>query len=132
MFRVTAMLEFENSAQAVDAWEQLFARATNTRIVGAGTSRVHTSYAKVQGEGVFDQFFVDTFAIVRRGVYTTPPRAYPLWIQPTGAQDAYPALNAAGELTHVEHDGRNWANLHGNGNSWEPGVFGWTDIGSAG
>jgi hypothetical protein len=132
MFRLIAMLEFENSAQAVDAWNQLLARATNTRIVGAGTSRAHTSYARVQGEGVFEQFFVDTFAIVRRGEYVKPPRLYPLWIQPTGAQNSYPALDAAGNPTRVEHNGRNWRNQHGNGNSWAPGVFGWEDLGSAG
>ena len=132
MFRLTAMLNFENEAQAVDAWNQLLARATNTTIVGAGTARAHTSYSRVEGEALIDQFFVDTFGIVRRGEYVKPPRTYPLWISVTGAQDSYPALNAAGEPTRVEHDGRNWQNAHGNGNSWAPGVFGWTDIGSAG
>ena len=130
MYRVTAYLEFEDEAQAVDAYNQLSARATNTTIVGMGTSQAHTSYARVQGpDGLINQFFVDTFGIVRQGEYTAPPNEYPLWVQPTGAQDSYPATNAAGEITRVEHDGRNWENSHGNGNSWAPGVFGWTDLG---
>lgn len=35
-FRLTAMLEFESEAQAVDAFNQMSARATNTRVVGMG------------------------------------------------------------------------------------------------
>lgn len=47
------------------------------------------------------------------------------WVQPTGAHDAY----AAG--AQVTHNGRLWENSHGDGNIWEPGVFGWTDLGPA-
>lgn len=43
------------------------------------------------------------------------------WVQPTGAQDAY----AAGAT--VTHNGQTWTNTHGDGNVWEPGVFGWTE-----
>ena len=46
----------------------------------------------------------------------------PAWVQPTGAQDAYPAG------AEVSHNGQNWRNTHGNGNVWEPGVFGWEEI----
>lgn len=41
------------------------------------------------------------------------------WVQPTGAHDAY----AAG--SSVTHNGETWVNTHGDGNVWEPGVFGW-------
>lgn len=44
------------------------------------------------------------------------------WVQPTGAHDAY----AAGAV--VTHNGSTWENTHGDGNSWEPGVFGWSVI----
>jgi hypothetical protein len=47
-------------------------------------------------------------------------QGYPAWVQPTGAHDAY----AAGEV--VTHNGQTWDNAHGNGNVWEPGVYGWT------
>ena len=46
----------------------------------------------------------------------------PEWTQPTGAHDAYPA----GAI--VTHNGKTWENTHGDGNVWEPGVFGWTEI----
>ena len=46
---------------------------------------------------------------------------WPAWVQPIGAEDAYPA--GAG----VSHNGRRWRNTYGDGNVWEPGVFGWTE-----
>lgn len=42
------------------------------------------------------------------------------WVQPTGAQDAYP-IDAK-----VFHNGRVWLNLTA-ANVWEPGVSGWRD-----
>jgi hypothetical protein len=42
------------------------------------------------------------------------------WVQPTGAHDAYPAG------ARVTHNGQTWTNIFGDGNIWEPGVFGWT------
>jgi hypothetical protein len=44
------------------------------------------------------------------------------WVQPTGGHDAY----AAG--AEVMHNGQHWVNTHGNGNVWEPGVFGWAMV----
>ena len=41
------------------------------------------------------------------------------WVQPTGAHDTY---NAGAVVTH---NGQTWDNTHGDGNSWEPGVYGW-------
>jgi hypothetical protein len=43
----------------------------------------------------------------------------PQWVQPTGSHDAYPAG------AEVMHNGQHWINTHGDGNVWEPGVFGW-------
>jgi hypothetical protein len=129
-YRLTAMLEFESEAQAVDAFNQMSARATNTRVVGMGTADEHTSYCRVDGPaGLISSFFVDTFGIVRQGTWIAPPNTYPLYITVTGAQDSYPATNAGGEVTRVEYEGNNWENTHGDGNSWAPGVFGWTDLG---
>lgn len=50
-----------------------------------------------------------------------PAEEWPEWRQPTGAHDAYPA-NAK-----VSHNDKHWINTYGDGNSWEPGVFGWTE-----
>ena len=48
-----------------------------------------------------------------------PSIEWPEWKQPAGAHDAY--KNGA----KVSHNGKHWINTYGDGNSWEPGVFGW-------
>lgn len=50
---------------------------------------------------------------------------YPEWVQPLGASDAYELGNI------VSHNEKLWecTEVDGGGkNSWEPGVFGWTEI----
>lgn len=52
--------------------------------------------------------------------------SYPIWKQPLGGHDAYPIGSK------VQHKGNNWECIQGNSdglNSWEPGVFGWKDLG---
>jgi len=46
---------------------------------------------------------------------------YPAWVQPVGAQDAYP-LGA-----RVTHNGLCWESVN-DANVWEPGAFGWIEI----
>jgi hypothetical protein len=48
-----------------------------------------------------------------------PPGAVTDWVQPQGGHDAY----VAG--AEVMHNGTHWVNTHGDGNVWEPGVYGW-------
>jgi hypothetical protein len=130
-YRLTAMLEFESEAQAIDAYNQLSARATNTVVVGMGTVNEHTSYCRVDGpDGMVSSFFVDTFNIVRQGTWVLPPNEYPLFIPPTGAHDSYPVTNAAGEPTRIEYNGRVYQNAHSGLNSWTPPTL-WTDLGPA-
>ena len=50
-----------------------------------------------------------------------PSIEWPEWKQPTGAHDAYEAG------AKVSHNGKHWINTYGDGNSWEPGVYGWTE-----
>ena len=50
-----------------------------------------------------------------------PGEEWPEWRQPLGAEDAYPAG------AKVSHNGKHWINTHGDGNVWEPGVFGWEE-----
>lgn len=45
----------------------------------------------------------------------------PEWVQPTGATDAY----AKGDV--VTHNGKTWES-DVDGNVWEPGVYGWTEL----
>lgn len=46
---------------------------------------------------------------------------YPAWVQPTGAHDAY----SKGDK--VTHRGKRWTSDVDN-NTWEPGVYGWTEV----
>lgn len=46
---------------------------------------------------------------------------WPEWIQPTGAQDAY----SSGDK--VSHNDKHWVS-DVDGNVWEPGVWGWTEV----
>ena len=50
-----------------------------------------------------------------------PPGQTVVWVQPTGAQDAYPLGQ---RVTHV---GFTWQSTVDN-NVWEPGVYGWSKI----
>lgn len=49
------------------------------------------------------------------------PEETPEWVQPTGAHDAY------AKDSIVMHNGKKWKS-DVDGNVWEPGVYGWTDI----
>lgn len=50
-----------------------------------------------------------------------PSIEWPDWVQPTGSTDAY----AKG--AKVSHNDRHWIS-DVNGNVWEPGVYGWTEV----
>ena len=50
-----------------------------------------------------------------------PTQEYPEWVQPIGAHDAY--ANGA----KSSHNGKNWVSTC-DGNVWEPGVYGWTEV----
>lgn len=51
---------------------------------------------------------------------TPQDNSTPIWVQPTGAHDAYPRSFV------VTHKGLTWMNTGSDANVWEPGVFGWT------
>ena len=50
-----------------------------------------------------------------------PAEEFPGWIQPVGATDSYP-LGAK-----VSHNDKHWISDYDN-NTWEPGVFGWSEV----
>ena len=50
-----------------------------------------------------------------------PKEEYPAWIQPVGAEGAY----ALGDK--VSYNGKKWEST-ADGNVWEPGMYGWTEI----
>lgn len=49
-----------------------------------------------------------------------PAEEWPVWRQPLGSEDAYPAD------AKVTYQGERWVNTYGDGNIWTPGVYGWT------
>ena len=49
-----------------------------------------------------------------------PAQEWPEWIQPTGAHNAY------AQGAKVSHGGKRWVSDVDN-NTWEPGVYGWTE-----
>ena len=51
-----------------------------------------------------------------------PTEEYPEWSQPLGAHDAYE------QGAKVSHNGKKWTSDVAN-NVWEPGVYGWTEVG---
>jgi hypothetical protein len=51
-----------------------------------------------------------------------PSEEYPEWFPPKGAHDVY----TIGDK--VSHNGKKWINELYEANSWEPGVFGWTEV----
>jgi len=116
-------------AQATDLLAQIHARMQNTTVGGIGGPGERTSYVRHEADGVLVSMrHVDQFGIVRVGEYVAP-NPYPLHIMPTGAHDSYPVLDLRGNPTRVMTlDGRAWENTSGTVNSWEPGVFGWTEV----
>jgi hypothetical protein len=128
---VLAMVSFEDDAASAEfIYNQIKSVMVNASVSRIGEAGERTSYCTVGTENpdgtltVTDNLYVDEFGIVREG--DPDPTIPPNWMQPTGAQDAYPANNVRGEQTRVTHNGATWLNTHGNGNIWEPGVFGWT------
>jgi len=133
---VVCMIEFENEADAQDLFDQVDARMDLAQVVGLGTEDGRTSYVrKVLDDGTLDQMlYKDRFGITRSGRYEPPPNNYPLWVDPGGdATKAYPSTDEAGDPTRVEHNGKEWENAYGDGNTWEPGKVGeniWQELGA--
>ncbi len=54
-------------------------------------------------------------------VAADPAEAWPAWSQPVGAHDAY------AKDSRTSHNGKHWASDL-DGNVWEPGIYGWTEV----
>lgn len=119
---------------AQDTLAQLSSRMTNSSVARIGEAGERTSYCVLgeeQPDGtltVIDRRYIDIFGIVRSG--NPDPNEPPAWIQPTGAENAYPLLDVRGNPARVTDEGRIWENTLA-ANTFKPGVFGWTEIGPA-
>ena len=81
-------------------------------------------YQVLQDHVSAEQWTPDTANSLYKAIGVTED-GYPEWAQPLGASDAYELGNI------VSHKGKIWkcTEVGGGGvNSWEPGVFGWTEI----
>lgn len=126
---VLAMVSFEDdAASAQHIYNQIKAVMTNASVSRIGEAGERTSYCTVGTENPdgsvtrTGHLYVDSFGIVREG--DPDPTDPPNWIQPTGAQDAYPLTDVRGNPTRVTYNGQTWVNNTAV-NTWAPGVFGW-------
>ena len=122
------MATFTAKSDADFIYDQSKAVAVNSSVANIGQPGERTSYMGVYEEQPDGSLLplrlwsIDTFGIVREG--QPDPNDPPAWIQPTGAQDAYPLLNVSGDPARVTHNGQTWQNNTA-ANTFEPGVFGW-------
>lgn len=124
---------FASKAHADHVYDQTMVVVTNASVARIGEPGERTSWGAVyeempDGTLVPDRrFHIDRFGIVRPG-QLIPDDQIPVWVQPAGAQDAYPLTDVRGNPSRVAHSGQIWENSHGNGNIWPPGAFGWVQI----
>lgn len=130
-FLVTIHATFENQSDADHVYNQTKAVAMNASVARIGESGERTSYGAVYNEddvGVLSpihQFHIDRFGIVRDGKLL-PDEVTPEWIQPTGAQDAYPLTDVWGNPTKVIYNGSVRIN-QSDVNTQIPDVAGWNN-----
>lgn len=123
---------FDSKVQADFIYDQAKSVATTASVARIGDAGERTSHC-----GVFDeqpdgtlvkdrQWHIDRFGIVRE-TDPIPDDVIPGWVQPTGAQDAYPLTDVFGNPTRVMDGGFLWENTTA-ANTWAPGVYGWTKV----
>jgi len=120
---------FDNKADADHIYNQAKTVATTASVARIGDAGERTSHCgvfdeQVDGTLVKDrQWHIDRFGIVRE-TDPIPDDVVPEWVQPAGAQDAYPLLDVFGNPTMVLYQGQVWEATLGT-NVWAPGVAGW-------
>jgi hypothetical protein len=124
---------FDSKADADHIYTQAKSVATTASVARIGAAGERTSYCGVydeQADGTLVQdrlWHLDRFGIVRE----TPVLdndAVPAWVQPAGAQDAYPLTDVFGQPARVIYLGELWENTGSTANTWAPGVFGWVKV----
>lgn len=124
---------FDSKADADHIYNQAKSVAVNSSVARIGEAGERTSHGGVyveQADGTLvpdRRFHIDRFGIVRSG-QMVPDDVIPDHIASTGAHDAYPANDVFGNQTQVRLNNKIWANTHGDGNVWTPGVFGWSEV----
>ena len=123
---------FDTKSDADFIYDQAKSVATNASVARIGEAGERTSYCGVYEEQLdgtltpLSRWHIDRFGILRE----TDPIAndvVPEWVQPTGAQDAYPLTDVFGLPTVVLYQGDQWKN-ESDTNTQTPGVFGWLNL----
>lgn len=123
---------FDNKADADHIYDQAKSVAVNSSVALIGQAGERTSHCGVfneQADGslVKDrQWHIDKFGVVREHA-PIPNDVIPDWIQPEGAQNAYPLTDVFGNPTRVTHLGSVWESVEPT-NVWEPGAYGWVQV----
>jgi hypothetical protein len=134
-YRVLLLAEFASIGDARQLFETARSTAQNASVAGIGTAGESFSYSRVLDEdnavitrtgGGPASWYIDIFGILRDGLPGSPDGP-PAWIQPTGAQDAYPLLDVFGNPARVTFNGQVWQNTTA-ANTFQPGVFGWDAV----
>ena len=124
---------FANKADADHIYNQAKAVATTASVARIGEAGERTShcgvfYEQADGTLVKDrQWHIDRFGIVRE-TDPVPDDVVPEWVQPVGAQDAYPMTDVFGLPTKVKIDGVT-CTPNSDVNTQDPRVGGWTPEG---
>jgi len=128
-FVVLIHATFDTKADADHIYDQAKQVATTASVARIGSAGERTSYC-----GVFDeqldgtmtktsQWHIDRFGIVRESA-PVPNDIVPEWVQPLGAQDAYPLTDVFDNPAKVTYLGDEWVN-GSDVNTQVPSVFGW-------
>jgi hypothetical protein len=131
-FVVMIHATFNTKADADHIYNQAKSVATTASVARIGAAGERTSYCGVydeQTDGTLiqdRQWHLDRFGIVRESA-PVGNDVVPDWLQPAGAQDAYPLTDVFGQPARVKHLGDTWENTSAV-NTNAPGVFGWTNL----
>jgi len=123
---------FDTKADADFIYAQAKQVATTASVARIGSAGERTSYAGVYDEQLdgtmtkTSQWHLDRFGIVRESA-PVPNDIVPEWVQPLGAQDAYPLLDVFGYPVVVLYQGDQWKNQSAV-NTQVPEVFGWLNL----
>lgn len=123
---------FMDQTKAQNLYDQAKALAVNASVARIGQPGERTSFCGVFNEAADGtltpvvQWYIDRFGIVREG-QSVANDVIPAWVQPTGAQDAYPVNDVLGNPTKVTYDGATWQNTTA-ANTYAPGTYGWTKL----
>ena len=123
---------FDAKADADHIYDQAKLVAVNSSVARIGQAGERTSHCGVfseQSDGTLvkdRQWHIDRFGIVREHE-PIPDDVIPDWIQPAGAQDAYPLLDVFGNPTRVQYQGATYENTTAT-NTWSPSVYGWEQV----